>query len=37
MITPTPKQDIKPKDIEKAAGIFEKIASALRYLLKLFR
>ncbi len=31
------KQDIKPKDIEKAASFLEKIASALRTLLKIFR
>jgi len=37
MNTQTPKQDIKPKDIEKAASIFEKIAAALRALLRIFR
>lgn len=33
----TPKQDIKPKDIEKAASFLEKIAAALRSLLSIFR
>ena len=37
MNTQTPKQDIKPKDIEKAAGLLEKLAAALRALLRIFR
>lgn len=39
MITPAPKQteNIKPKDIEKAATFLEKIAKALRSLLSIFR
>lgn len=34
---PAPKQEIKPKDIEKAASFLEKVAQVLRKILIFWR